>query len=303
MLALIGSIVFGAVFLGTLALLRRPEQAVRRRIGADGPDASGEGRAEPGGGVRARVTQPFLHSVGGSLARLLPQNVIAGVDARLAHADDPWSLSGFLLAWLLSTLLGVAAVLYLALSSGLSSLHLIVLGSSIIGFAGIAPYALLRRRAKTRQKAIVRALPDAIDLLLTSVEAGLGVDASFALVTEKTGGPLAEAFALYLRQVGLGRDRRRALKDIADRTGVRDFQGVANAINQGEELGTTIGDVLRVQADDLRRLRRQRAEMAAQRAPVLMTIPLALCFLPAMGAVVIVPSALNLINFIGTLGS
>lgn len=303
MLALIGLIVFAAVFLGTLGLLRPPERVMRRRIGAYGDGAGGGPGGEPGAGVRARVAQPFLRGVGGSVARLLPQNIIANVDARLAHADDPWSLPGFLLAWLLSTLLGTAAVVFLALSSGLTALHLLVLGAAIIGVAALVPYALLRRRAKARQKAIIRALPDAIDLLLTSVEAGLGVDASFALVTEKTGGPLSEAFALYLRQVGLGRDRRNALKDIADRTGVHDFQGVANAINQGEELGTTLGDVLRVQAEDLRRLRRQRAEMAAQRAPVLMTIPLALCFLPAMGAVVIVPSALNLMNFIGTLGS
>lgn len=301
MIALIGLLVFGAVFLGAFALLRPSENTVRRRIGAD-KNSLEPAAVELGPGVRARVTEPFLRGLGTSLARVMPQNIVAGVDARLAHADDPWSLPGFMLAWLLSTLLGVAAVLYLAASTSMTGLNLMVIGGAVIALAVLTPYAMLRRRAKARQKAIVRALPDAIDLLLTSVEAGLGVDAAFALVTEKSEGPLADAFALYLRQVGLGRDRRSALTEIANRTGVRDFQGVANAINQGEELGTTLGDVLRVQAEDLRTLRRQRAETAAQRAPVLMTIPLTLCFLPAMGAVVIVPSILNLINFVGTLG-
>jgi tight adherence protein C len=301
MIALIGLIVFGAVFLATLALMRPPEHAVRRRIGANG-NADDATPAEQGPRAGARVTQPFVRGVGRSLARVMPQHIVAGIDARLAHADDPWSLPGFLLTWLLSTLLGVAVVVYLAAAASMSGLQLIVLGAAIIAFAAVIPYAVLRRRANARRKAIVRALPDAIDLLLTSVEAGLGVDASFALVVDKTEGPLAEAFALYLRQVGLGRDRRAALTEIAERTGVRDLQGVANAINQGEELGTTLGDVLRVQAEDLRRLRRQRAEMAAQRAPVMMTIPLTLCFLPAMGAVIIVPSVLNLLDFVGTLG-
>jgi tight adherence protein C len=141
-----------------------------------------------------------------------------------------------------------------------------------------------------------------MDLLSTSVEAGLGVDAAFALVTQKTSGPLTEAFALYLRQVGLGRGRQDALVYVAERTGVPDLIGIANTVNQGEELGTPLGDVLRRQAEDLRAARRQRAQIAAQRAPVLMTIPMALCFLPAMGAVVVVPSILTLFRFVGDLG-
>jgi tight adherence protein C len=96
----------------------------------------------------------------------------------------------------------------------------------------------------------------------------------------------------------LGRARRDALKYAADRTGVQDLITLAAAINQGEELGTTMGDVMRRQAKELRTLRRQRIQEAAQRAPVKMTIPLATCFLPAMAAIVVVPSILNLLNFL-----
>src|SRR5438094_9390699 len=135
--------------------------------------------------------------------------------------------------------------------------------------AAAGPYALLRRRANGRRKAITRALPDALDLLTTGVEAGLGVDAAFVMVTEKTGGPLSETFSNYLRQVGLGRSRRDALTDVADRSGVQDLIRVAASVAQAEQMGAVLGDVLRVQAEDLRLLRRQRAQERAQRAPVL----------------------------------
>jgi tight adherence protein C len=89
---------------------------------------------------------------------------------------------------------------------------------------------------------------------------------------------------------------------VADRSGVQDLIRVARSVNQGTALGTPVGDVLRVQAEELRVARRQRAQVAAQRAPVLMTIPLALCFLPATAAVVIVPSMLNFVRYLGDLG-
>ena len=150
------------------------------------------------------------------------------------------------------------------------------------------------------QKSIIRALPDGLDLLVTCVEAGMGADAAFATVTERTDGPLSDAFALYLlREVGLGRSRREALQSAADRTGVDDLIGLAVSVNRAEELGTTLGDVLRIQAKDLREIRRTRAQEAAQKAPVKMTIPLALCFLPAMGSVIVVPAIINLVRFFG----
>src|SRR5439155_23900901 len=104
-----------------------------------------------------------------------------------------------------------------------------------IALATSVPYAMLRRRSNARRKAITRALPDALDLLVTGVEAGLGVDAAFVMVTEKTGGPLSETFASYLRQIGLGRSRRDAFIDIANRSGVTDLIRVAAAVAQAEQ--------------------------------------------------------------------
>ena len=110
--------------------------------------------------------------------------------------------------------------------------------------------------------------------------------------------PLAQTFSLYLRQVGMGRPRRDALTYIGNRSGVRDLIRLAAAVTQAELVGASLGDALRMQAVDLRMARRQRAEQAARRAPVMMTLPLVGCFVPAMGLIVVTPTLINLMNFI-----
>lgn len=304
MLALIFLLLFATISLFAWEVLRPKENVVARRIlagQAAGPMAR-ERRLE--GGLGQRVVRPLAHRAGSRLASLLPHNLVRKVDRLLLMANEPWSLPGFMTAWALASLTGVGLFVYIALTSSVvTPLQLVGLGVVLIPFPALIPYAILRRKALNRQKQIRRTLPDALDLLTTCVEAGMAVDAAFALVVDRTEGALSETFALYLKQVGLGRARRDALTFVANRTGVPDLVALAAAINQGEELGTTLGDVLRVQAEDLRALRRQRAQEAAQRAPVVMTIPLALCFLPAMGAVIVVPSILNLLDFVGGLGN
>jgi len=302
-LPLIAILTFVAVSLGAFELMRPKPDPIRRRIMGEAGQDEAPRHPRTEGGIGRRLIGPGLGRIGQLLARLLPQNWIRGIDRMLVMANEPWSLPGFLGIWALSVALGVLLLFYVVGSlQSPTPTQIFAITVAIFPFAVLLPYARLRNKVKKRQKAIIRALPDAMDLLTTSVEAGLGVDAAFALVTEKTEGPLSETFALYLRQVGLGRARQDALVYVAERTGVPDLIGIAHSVNQGDELGTPIGDVLRRQAEDLRVARRQRAQLAAARAPVLMTIPMALCFLPAMVAVVIVPSILNLVRFVGTLG-
>jgi tight adherence protein C len=137
---------------------------------------------------------------------------------------------------------------------------------------------------------------------VTSIEAGLGIDSAFALVSERANPAIAAPFNEYLRQVGLGRPRRDALEEVAARTGAEDFIQLAATVAQASEVGTSMGDVIRIQARELRALRKARAQEAAQKAPVWMVIPLVFCFLPAMFAVIVVPSILHLLNFVENLG-
>lgn len=304
MTALIAAVTFAVVALATLAVVRPGEDRVRRRALGSSPQAvqSQHASSRVQGSFAARMLSPLVARAGHRLASLLPQRLIHRAEQLLRTADDPWSLSAFMSLTALSTAFGVAFVIYLLVVLELGGLLIVVLAAVLIPLGAAMPALRLRSVARRRQQAIVRGLPDVMDLLVTSVGAGLGVDAAFALVAEKTHGPLAETLALYLRQVGLGRPRPEALAYVAERTAVPDLVRLASSVNQGMALGTPIGDVLRQQAEELRVARRQRAQVAAQRAPVLMTIPLALCFLPATAAVVIVPSIMNFVRFMGTLG-
>jgi len=302
MLMLIFLLVFGAMTLTVLYLGRPHEDVVARRLGTAPLHDVRVRQLEAGAGER--ILLPLVRKAGRAVGRLLPHNLVRHVDQMLLSADQPWSLQGFLASWGLAAGFATAIALYIGTTSkSLTPLQATLFAVLLISMGAAMPYMLLRRKAKSRQKAIMLALPNALDLLVTCVEAGIAVDSSFALVTEKMSGPISETFATYLRQVGLGRPRREALTYIAQRSGLPDLINLSAAVNQSEELGTTMGDVLRLQADELRAARRERAQTAAQRAPVLMTIPLSLCFMPAMGAVIVVPSILNFVHFFGTLGS
>ena len=297
MLFLVFLLVFGAVTLSAWEFLRPKEDVIGRRILGDAPTLTRERRLS--GSFNSRTIRPVFRRFGGRLSRLLPQNFVRTIDRMLEMANEPWSLPGFLSAWAVVAAGSIGFFVWLVSNSNsMTALQVFVLAFGVLPLPVMLPYVVLRRRVKNRQASIVRALPDAMDLLVTCVEAGMAVDAAFGLVTERTAGPLSDTFALYLRQVGLGRSRREALAFVADRTGVQDLVGLAASIVQGEELGTSMGDVLRRQSEDLRALRAQRARERAQRAPVLMTIPLVLCFMPAMGAIIVVPSIINLVEFV-----
>jgi len=299
MLGLIFLTTFGAVSLMAWALLRPKPDVVGQRLGITPPST----RRGPRESLLRRIGKGVGGRLGRLAARLLPQNFVRGIEQKLIQANEPWPLAGFLGAWAASALFGLLLVTWIAVNvSDITLLRLFAICVAILPMFAMLPYMVLRRKVINRQRAILRALPDALDLLVTCVEAGMGVDSAFVTVVEKSEGPLADTFSQYLREAGLGISRRQALMRVSERTGVPQLIGLAAAVSQGEELGTPISDVLRVQADELRRDRQERAQTAAQRAPVLMTIPLVLCFMPAMGAVVVVPSVLNLVRFVGSLG-
>jgi tight adherence protein C len=174
-------------------------------------------------------------------------------------------------------------------------LFLVALG----GGGLVLPYVWLINRIRHRRAVITKSLPDSFDLVTTCVEAGLGLDAALARVAEKVEGPFAEELSRTLREVGMGRMRRDALRELGERTGVPDLITFVNAVIQAEQMGTGIGQVLRVQSDQLRLRRRQRAEEMANQAPVKMVFPLVLCIFPTLFMVILGPAAINLY---GTLG-
>jgi tight adherence protein C len=299
--ALIGLVTFVAVTLLVSYVAQPRGDEIRRRIleGSNiGSIAANPKRPGPG----TRLVRPVFEAFGSGLSRLLPTNMVRGIERTLIQGGEPCSLATFMAIWAIVTLAVVAAITWLITASGWGFLQLLLACLLIFFYGAGMPLILIKRRAAKRRKAIERALPDALDLLLTTVEAGLGVDAAIAMVAEKTRGPLSEKLTEYLKQVSLGQSRRDALDSIAERSGAQGLHQLANVVAQATTVGITMGDVLRLQAAELRTLRRLKAQETAARAPIWMTIPLALCFMPAMGAVIVVPSILHLLESLSNMG-
>jgi tight adherence protein C len=209
-------------------------------------------------------------------------------------AGEPTTVAGYLIgsAACLATMCSFAFVLVVSgsFSPGLTP----VVGgfSLLLGF--MMPKVWLDNRVRLRQKVILKSLPDAFDLVTTCVEAGLGLEAALARVAEKIQGPFGEELTVMLHDVALGKLRRDALREVADRTGVPDLTSFINAVIQAETMGTSIAAVLRVQADQMRIKRRQRAEQEAQAAPIKMMFPLVLFIFPTMFIVILGPAGISI---------
>jgi len=158
------------------------------------------------------------------------------------------------------------------------------------------PNLLLQSKINTRQQNIVRALPDAIDLLTICVEAGLGFDASMAKVSEKWETELSLEFARVNREIQLGKTRREALRSMSERLGVGELKSFVAAVIQTEQLGVSLAKVLRIQADQMRVKRKQMAEQEAHKAPLKMLIPMALLIFPALIIVLLAPAGFQMLN-------
>jgi tight adherence protein C len=152
----------------------------------------------------------------------------------------------------------------------------------------------LTSQIKKRQDGIVRALPDALDLLTICVEAGLGFDTAMGKVYEKWDNDLARAFGRVLQEIQLGKLRREALRAMAERLDVPDVTTFTAAIIQADQLGVSIGKILRVQSDQMRVKRRQRAQEKAQQAPVKMMIPMVFLIFPSIWIVLMGPAVIFL---------
>jgi tight adherence protein C len=160
----------------------------------------------------------------------------------------------------------------------------------LLGF--FFPVLWLGSKTRSRQNEIIKALPDALDLLTICVEAGLGFDAAMAKLTEKWDDTLAVEFGRVLQEIQLGKLRREALRDMADRMDINEVSSFIAAVIQADQLGVSMAKVLRIQADQMRLRRRQRAEEKAQRAPLQMLFPMVFLIFPALFIVLLGPAVL-----------
>ena len=298
---IISLMIFTAIVLALMGLASgsQSQTAVAARQRLEGWKRGAD--VEPASAVRApigkRVFSPLVGGATDALHSFLPTSMLKGVEQQLIYAGEPMTMQGFLTMVIVATgaALGLGALLIVASGAITGVMAIAVIGfMAAVGF--FVPFYLIRSRARARQHAITKSLADAFDLITTCVEAGLGLDAALSRVAEKVHGPFADELSRALRDVSLGKTRRDALKELGDRTGVMDLIQFTNAVIQAEAMGSSIGQVLRVQADTLRVRRRQRAEEAAYKAPVKMLFPLVLCIFPTLFIVILGPAVITIMQ-------
>jgi tight adherence protein C len=199
---------------------------------------------------------------------------------------------------LLATIVAAVLFFFLGLLMGGGALAFIfALMGAAFGFIG--PEFWLGGRIRKRAMDMILQLPDALDLLTISVEAGLGFDAALAKVVEKMEGPLVNEFRQALAEIRMGRTRRDALRDIVARADAQPVANFIGAIVQAEQLGVPIAKVLQIQSQQLRIERRQRAEEAAAKAPVKMLFPMVGCIFPTIFIVILGPAIVTVMGGVG----
>ena len=190
---------------------------------------------------------------------------------------------------------GIVAFSYLA-AGGFPIMRLVIITGLAAAFGYVLPNILLYNAGEKRSKLMRNSLPDAIDLLTVSVEAGLGFDSAVSRVALNTTGPLSQEFARLLQEMQLGVGRTDAMRMMSERSSIQDLKSFCMAMVQADSLGIPIGRVLRVQSAEMRVKRRQRAEEKAQQVPVRIMIPLVLFILPCLFLIVMGPAAISMVK-------
>ena len=242
----------------------------------------------------ARVGRPIAGLVRGTFARILPTTIARDLERRIIVAGEPVSLYGFLTLQL-GTMAVAIALFVGALPLGLVGTQalLALIFSALL--AGL-PLVWLDKAAAARRKAILRRLPDSVDLIVTMVEAGMSIDAALWRVAEETEGPLAEELTHTMRELTLGRDRREAMLDLAARSDVSELRTFMQSIVHAQSTGVPLGQVLRSQANAIRLEKRQRSEEAAAKAPVKVLLLMLFFVMPSLLIVLLGPAFMRLSN-------
>ncbi|WP_418791035.1 type II secretion system F family protein [Phosphitispora sp. TUW77] len=245
-----------------------------------------------------RVFRPLLLKLSAYIGKLTPATKKVSLHKKLIMAGNPGNLSanefvviqyGFILG-----LPGIILLVSLPLGWSPGTILAFMILGCIAGI--ILPDYYLKMLAGRRREEVQDNLPDVLDLLTVSVEAGLGFDAALVKVVEKTKGVVSQEFNRVLQEIKMGKPRRDALRDLGNRSGVDDMVSFVGSIIQADQLGVSIGNVLRLQSEQMRQKRRQRAEEKAMKAPIKMLIPLILFIFPTIFIVVLGPAAIQIMD-------
>lgn len=251
-----------------------------------------------------RVIEPILKRALAVMAGVFPKNRVQALHRRLLMAGRPGKLTA-------TDFLGIKGWSMLLIGGGVGlagyfggyerSMQSLVMWLLLCAVSFMLPDIWLSRRVTRRQQEIVLNLPDTLDMLVVGIEAGLSFENALLEITNKWHHALSAELQQVQRDIGIGLPRRQALADMAERSGVTDLSQFVSALNQAEELGISIAKVLLVQAEEMRIKRRQRAQEAANKAPIKMLFPMVFLIFPALFAVLLGPGVPSLLMALGGL--
>src|SRR4029450_52487 len=251
-----------------------------------------------------RLIFPFAAKVVSTVTRHTPLDLYRRVNRLIELAGNPPALTAerIVAFKIVGGIVGVVVGILVAPLLPFTGFMVPVMSVVLFSLAGYTfPSAGLASRATKRQKEIRKALPDTMDLLTISVEAGLGFDAALAQVVKNVPGPLSEEIARMLQEMQIGVSRTEALRHVNDRTEVPELDGFVLSMIQADKYGVGVAKVLRAQSTELRQKRRQRAEEVAQKVPLKLLFPMIFMVLPALFIVILGPGAIKVYeNFFGT---
>lgn len=255
-------------------------------------------------GLASRLLVPMGRNVLGGLQGLLPRNYVAGVRRRLVLAglSGRFGAEEHVAAQVVGTALGVVAGLLLGMASEWSGMRILAATTAAGALGFFVPALYVRQHRDLRVEAIEKELPDVLDVLAISVEAGVGLEGAIQAVVERFSSPLGDELGHMLSEMELGLSRREALQHLRARTDIPDLNGFVLALLQADALGMPMTRVLQTQADEMRRRRRGRVREAAAKLPVKILFPLIIFILPALFIVIMGPAVLRIANNLGAAG-
>lgn len=248
-----------------------------------------------------RVLAPMMRAILLRLGQYGPKQSAERLRLSLQQAGNPGNLQPLQFSGIR---MGLAIVLFIifgaiCFTQGMEMSQALMYTAIGAGLGYLLPGIWLGQQIKKRKKDIVKSLPDALDLLCISVEAGLSFDQALDRVSQKWDNELCKEFKRMLTDVRLGRVRRDALRDMSARCGVEDVQTFVAAVIQAEQLGVSMSRILKIQSDQMRLRRRQRAEEEAHKAPIKMLIPMAFLIFPSLFVVILGPAVPRIMNGLG----
>jgi tight adherence protein C len=244
-----------------------------------------------------------MRRLGELSARFTPQKVLLETNRKLELAGNPGRIeaSTFLVTRFIVPVFFDGFILIIARLApkpwSFGTMFMLLLVFGLLGFA--FPQLWLTSKIQARQKEIRKAMPDALDLLTICVEAGLSFDSAMSKVSEKWENQLSLAFGRVIREIQLGKLQREALRDMSDRLGINEMTSFVAAVIQSQQLGVSMAKVLRIQSEQMRMKRRQRAEEEAHKAPVKMIFPMGILIFPSILIILMTPAILQIMDVFG----